>query len=71
MRCLVSIARVTEITSSSTKSLEDAIAIGVNRAVRTLQNVEGVWIREQKIMIEDGRIASYRVNMQVTFTLTD
>ena len=67
----MSIARVTEVTSSSTKSLEDAIEIGVNRAVRTLQNVEGVWIKEQKIVIEDGRVASYRVNMQVTFTLTD
>ena len=47
------------------------MGVGVNRAVRTLQNVEGVWIKEQKIVIEDGRVASYRVNMQVTFTLTD
>jgi dodecin len=67
----MSVARVTEITSSSTKSFDDAIEMGVNRAMQTLQNVEGVWIQEQKIMVENGRIASYRVNMQVTFRLTD
>jgi dodecin len=65
------IASVTEITSSSMKSFEDAVEIGVNRAMQTLQNVEGVRIQEQKILVENGRIAAYRVNLQVIFTLVD
>jgi flavin-binding protein dodecin len=67
----MSVARVTEITSSSKKSFQDAIEKGIDRATKTLKNVEGAWIQDQKIVIEDGKIASYRVNMKVTFILTD
>ena len=65
----MSIARVTEITSSSTKSFEDAIVVGVKRANKTLQNVKGAWIQDQKVVVEDGKITEYRVNMKVTFVL--
>jgi flavin-binding protein dodecin len=67
----MSVARVTEITSSSNKSFEDAIEQGIARAAKTLKNVEGAWIQEQKVVVENGKIAAYRVNMKVTFILTD
>jgi len=67
----MSVARVTEITASSTKSFEDAINIGIARAEQTLQNLKGAWIQEQKVIIENGKITAYRVNMKVTFVLKD
>lgn len=67
----MSVARVTEITSSSTKSFEDAIQSGIARACDTLTNVEGAWVQEQTITVDNGKIASYRVNMKVTFVLND
>ncbi|MGH6763802.1 MAG: dodecin family protein [Phyllobacterium sp.] len=67
----MSVARVTEITSSSTKSFQDAIELGIERAAQTLKNVEGAWIQDQKIVVEKGKIVAYRVNMKVTFILTE
>ena len=67
----MSVARVTEITSSSRKSFQDAIEKGIARAAKTLKNVEGAWIQDQKIVVENGAIVAYRVNMKVTFILTD
>jgi flavin-binding protein dodecin len=67
----MSVARVTEITSSSKKSFQDAIEKGIARAAKTLKNVEGAWIQDQKIVVENGQIAAYRVNMKVTFILAD
>jgi dodecin len=65
----MSVARVTEITSSSTKSFEEAIQVGISRANKTLQNVKGAWIQDQKVVVENGKITEYRVNMKVTFVL--
>jgi flavin-binding protein dodecin len=67
----MSVARVTEITASSTKSFEDAVRVGIERANKTLQNVKGAWIQEQKLKIDNGKIAQYRVNMKITFILKD
>lgn len=67
----MTVARVTEITASSTKSFKDAIEDGIARASKTLKNVEGAWIQDQKIVVENGKIVAYRVNMKVTFILTD
>lgn len=67
----MSVARVTEITASSKVSFQDALEKGIERANKTLKNVKGAWIQEQKVEVEDGRIAAYRVNMKVTFVLTD
>lgn len=67
----MSVARVTEITSSSAKSFEDAINGGVERANKTLQNVKGAWIKEQKVVVDGGKIVEYRVTMKVTFVLKD
>jgi dodecin len=67
----MSVAKVTEITSTSTKSFEDAMKSGISRATKTLKNVKGAWISEQKIEIENNKIKTYRVDMKVTFVLTD
>ncbi|NOZ61046.1 MAG: dodecin domain-containing protein [Calditrichaeota bacterium] len=67
----MTVAKVTEITASSTKSFEDAIRTGVERANKTLKNVQGAWIKEQKVKVEDGKIKEFRVTMKVTFVLTD
>ena len=67
----MSVARVTEITSSSEKSFEDALQAGIARSVKTLKNVEGAWVQEQKVIVRDGKIAEYRVNIKVTFVLQD
>jgi flavin-binding protein dodecin len=67
----MSVARVTEITASSPKSFEDALQVGIKRANKTLKNVVGAWIQQQKVVIENGKIAQYRVNMKVTFVLEE
>jgi dodecin len=64
-----SVARVSEISSMSETSFEDAIAKGVERATETLRNVKSAWVKEQEVEIENGKIASYKVNMMVTFVL--
>jgi dodecin len=67
----MSIAKVTEVTASSTVSFEDALKQGIARADKTLNNVEGAWIQEQKVIVKGGKITEYRVNMKVTFVLED
>lgn len=67
----MAVAKVTEIISSSPKSFEDAIANGISRATDTLKNVEGAWIKSQKVVVKNGKITEYRVLLKVTFVLTD
>ena len=67
----MSIARITEISSTSTKSFEDAIQSAVGRATKTLRNVRGAWVKEQQIKIEEGKIIEYQVNLMITFVLED
>ena len=67
----MSVAKVTEIIASSSKSFDDAVAQGVDRASKTLKNVEGAWVNEQKVVVKDGKISEYRVSMKVTFILKD
>ena len=65
----MSVAKVSEISASSTTSFEDAIQKGIARADETLDNISGAWVQEMKVDVEDGRITGYRVNMRVTFIL--
>jgi len=68
----MSIARVTEIKASSTKSFDDALQQGVSRAASTLENVKSAWIQSQEVTLDSaGKIAQYRVLMKVTFVLKD
>jgi dodecin len=66
-----SVARVTEISARSETSFEDAINAGIERACRTLRNVESAWVKEQRVAIDDGQVTSYQVNLLVTFQLED
>jgi flavin-binding protein dodecin len=65
----MSVAKVIELTATSSRSFEDAIQQGIARATSTLKNVEGAWIKEQKVIINNGKIVNYRVNMMITFVL--
>ena len=67
----MAVARVTEISSTSPKSFEDAVQQGVARATKTLRNVRSAWIKEQRVEITGEKIAQYQVNMMVTFVLDD
>ena len=67
----MTVAKVSEITSTSNKGFEDAIQKGIKRASKTLKNVTGAWIADQEVEIENGRVMNYRVRMRVTFGLED
>jgi dodecin len=65
----MSIAKVSEISATSTKSFEDAIQQGLSRADKTLRNIRSAWIKEQQVRYDGGKITEYQVNMMVTFVL--
>ncbi|WP_022950681.1 dodecin family protein [Leucothrix mucor] len=65
----MSIAKVTEITSSSNKSFEDAIETGIQRANESLKNVTSAWVADQEVSVKDGKIVGYQVRMKITFVL--
>ena len=67
----MSVARVIELSSTSERSFEDAIQQGIARANKTLRNVKSAWIKEQRVTVEGAKIATYQVNMVVTFVLDD
>ena len=67
----IAIARITEITASSKKGFEEALEKGVKRATKTLENVTGAWVKDQEVVVTDGKITEYRVRMKVTFLLRD
>ncbi len=67
----MTVGRITEIWSTSPNSFEDAVRVGVERANKTLRNVKGAWVQDQKVSVEDGKITGFRVNLKVTFVLAD
>ena len=67
----MSVATVTEISALSEKGFEDAVQQGIARANKTLRNVESAWVKDQNVMIEDGNIKGYKVNLEVTFLLEE
>jgi len=67
----MSVARITEISASSTKSFEDAARIGVSRASKTLKNVSGAWVKDQELGIKNGEVSEYRVKLKITFVLEE
>ena len=67
----MSVAKVTEITASSDKSIEDAISSGIERANKTLDGIKGAWVQQITVECDDGKITEWRVNMKVTFVLDD
>ena len=67
----MTVARITEISSISKKSFEDAILQGIARANKTLKNVKGAWVKDQEVQIEKGKPVGFKVILKVTFVLTD
>ncbi|MBL4812359.1 MAG: dodecin domain-containing protein [Rhodobacteraceae bacterium] len=67
----MTIAKVTEIICSSSKSFDDAMEKGIKRASKTIKGLTGAWISDQKVTIKDGKIDEYRVNLHLTFILED
>ena len=67
----MSVAKVTEVISSSEKSFDDAVEKGIKRANKTLKNIKGAWIENQTVKVDKGKVVEYRVNMRVTFVLED
>ena len=67
----MTVARVTEMSAISDQSFEDAINMAVNRATQTLRNVESAWVKDQNVLIENGNITGYKVNLAITFVLEE
>ena len=67
----MSVARITEIIASSSRSFDDAVENGVERASKTLKNVQSAWVKDQNVMVSNGKISEYRVVLKVTFILED
>src|ERR687898_1305397 len=67
----MTVARVTELSATSDQSFEDAVNLAVKRATSTLRNVEGAWVKDQNVLIEDGNITGYKVNLAITFVLEE
>ncbi len=67
----MSVAKVSEISATSTKGFEDAVQNGLSRASKTLRNIRGAWVKEQHVRCDNGKITEYQVNMMVTFVLDD
>lgn len=65
----MSVAKTVEISAISEKSFEDAIAQGLAKASETVNNIQGAWIKEQKVDVQDGKVTAFRVDMKVTFVL--
>ncbi len=67
----MTVAKVSEISASSPNSFDDAVKVGIARAHKTLKNITGAWVSEMKVDVADGEVSAYRVNMKVTFVLSD
>lgn len=65
----MTVAKVSEISSTSDKSFNDAIQRGIKRANKTLKNITSAWIADQEVTIENGKVSGYRVRMRITFVL--
>ena len=65
----MSVASITEISSTSSKSFEDAIKSGIERASKTLRNIKGAWVKDQEVTVKDGKPADYKVILKITFVL--
>jgi flavin-binding protein dodecin len=67
----MSVARITEISATSSKSFDDAVRKGIERAGKTLRNIRGAWVKEQQVVVENGELTKFKVNLLVTFELED
>jgi len=67
----MTVARITEISSSSPESFEEAVKVGIARANKTLKNITGAWVKDQEVGLKDGQVYEFRVKMKITFVLEE
>ncbi|MEK7724194.1 MAG: dodecin family protein [Acidobacteriota bacterium] len=67
----MSVAKVVEIISSSKEGFDDAVKVGIERAAKTLENIQSAWVKDQKVSVSNGKITEFRVTLKVTFILED
>jgi dodecin len=67
----MTVARVTEISATSTESFDDAVKQGIERAAKTLRGITSAWVKDQNVMIDNGKVSAFKVNLSVTFLLDD
>jgi flavin-binding protein dodecin len=67
----MSVARVTELSATSPESFDAAVREGIERANKTLRNVEGAWVKDMNVLLENGNIKGYKVNLAITFVLEE
>ena len=65
----MSVAKIIEVNAASTQSFEDAVKVGIAQAAKTLTGIQGAWVKEQKVIVDDGEVKAYRVTMKVTFVV--
>jgi len=65
----MSVAKISEISSSSTKSYEDAIETGIARANKTLNGIKGAWVKDHQVSVKGGKVTEHRVILKITFVL--
>ena len=65
----MAVAKIIEITAASDSSFEDAISQGIAKASETVHNIKGAWVKEQKVLVADGAVNGYRVDLKVSFVL--
>jgi len=65
----MSVAKVIEISAQSKESFEDAVRIGIERANKTVDNIQSAWVKEMQVSVDDGKVTGYRVDLKVTFIL--
>lgn len=65
----MTVAKIIEISASSKKSFDNAIQVGIARAAESVDDIQGAWVQEQKVVVAKGKIVEYRVQMKVTFVL--
>jgi flavin-binding protein dodecin len=67
----MSVAKIIEINAASTQSFEDAVRVGIEKAAKTLTGIQGAWVKEQKVVVKDGKVQEFRVDLKITFLLED
>ena len=65
----MSIAKIIEISAESPESFEEAIRDGIRRASESVENIKGAWVNEQQVVVDDGKVVNYRVDLKVTFVV--
>ena len=65
----MAVTKVVEINAASSKSFEDAISVGISKASETVRDIRGAWVKEQQVIVEDGKISEYRADLKVSFVL--